>query len=250
MYEVECVAEGRTRILHRNLLLPLQGRIRQPGGLEVEDLQNPDEKEDEDNGMPGVTKVPQVRARRRNTTPQLGPTQHVNASVKDASADLKSKVLSDFRQLSDLLGGESSKEEELYMDSLTSNIIASDSTTIGNFSCSPDPTPSRVEDPSTVSQTESQFGSNMPYLEETTPSENTSTSNDASTEDSAFVRQSNDTTPSQTTSPAPPIPRRSTRSTKGKPPERYGQVYTIGTVISPNPECPKYRQTIHIPCNY
>ena len=103
------------------------------------------------------------------------------------------------------------------------------------------PTSSKVEDLSTVSQTESQFSFNMPYLKETTPSENTSTSNHTNTEDSVFLSQSSDTKPSQTTSPAPPIPRRSTRSTKGKPPESYGKVYTFGTVISPSPECPKYR---------
>ena len=74
--------------------------------------------------------------------------------------------------------------------------------------------------------------------------------NHTSTEDSVFASQSNDTTPSQTASPAPPISRRSARSTKGKPPERYGQVYTFGTLISPSPECPKYRQTLYIPCNY
>ena len=70
VYKVECVTGGRTRILHRNLLLPLQGKIRQPGRLEVEDLPSPDEEEDEEDGMPGVTRVPQVRARRRNTTHQ------------------------------------------------------------------------------------------------------------------------------------------------------------------------------------
>ena len=181
VYKVECVAGGRTRILHRNLLLPLQGKIRQPGGLEVEDLQNPDEEEDEDDGMPGVTRAPQVRARKEEYHPQSSPTQHVKASGKDASADLKSKVPSDFRQLSDLLDGESSEEEELYTDSLTSHTTASDSTTIGNLSSLLGPTSSRVEDPSTVSQTESQFSSNMPYLEESTPSENTSTSNHTST---------------------------------------------------------------------
>ena len=52
-------------------------KIRQPGGLEVEDLQNPDEEEDEDDGMPGVTRATQVRARRRNTIPQSSPTQHL-----------------------------------------------------------------------------------------------------------------------------------------------------------------------------
>ena len=68
VYKVECVAGDRIRILHRNLLLPLQGKIRQPGGLEVEDLPSPDEEEEED-GMSLVTRAPQVRARSRNTTP-------------------------------------------------------------------------------------------------------------------------------------------------------------------------------------
>ena len=57
MYKVESVAGGRTRVLHRNLLLPLQGRIRQAGGQELEDLQSPEE-EDEDSGMPGVPQAP------------------------------------------------------------------------------------------------------------------------------------------------------------------------------------------------
>ena len=145
MYKVECVVGGRTRILHRNLLLPLQGKIRQPGGLEVEDLSSPNEEEDEEDRMPGVTRAPQVRARRRNTTPPSSPTQQMKAIGKDAFADLKSKVLLDFRQLSDRLNDESSEEEELYTDSLTSHTTTSDSTTIG----------SRVEDPNTLSQTES-----------------------------------------------------------------------------------------------
>ena len=119
MYKVESVAGGRTRVLHRNLLLPLQGRIRQPGGQEVEDLQSPEEEEDEDSGMPGVPRAPMVRTRRRNVSPQSKPTQHMKASGQDASADLKSKGPSDFRQLSDMLNGEeSSEEEELYRLSL------------------------------------------------------------------------------------------------------------------------------------
>ena len=122
VYKVDCVTGGRTRILHRNLLLPLQGKIRQPDGLEVEDLQSPDEEEDEENGMPGVTRAPQVRARRRNTTPQSSPTQQEKATGKDAFADLKSS--SDFRQLSDRLDDESSEEDELYTDSLTSHTTA------------------------------------------------------------------------------------------------------------------------------
>ena len=44
--------EAGTRILHRNLLLPLQGKIRQPHEPEVEDLPSPDEEKDEEDGMP------------------------------------------------------------------------------------------------------------------------------------------------------------------------------------------------------
>ena len=83
VYKVGCVAGCRTRVLHRNLLLPLQC---------------PEEEEDEDSGMPGVPRAPQVRARRRNVSPQSKPTQHMVASDQDASADLKSMGSSDFRQ--------------------------------------------------------------------------------------------------------------------------------------------------------
>ena len=86
----------------------------------------------------------------------------------------------------------------------------------------------------------------MPYLEETIQSDN------ASTEDSVFTSQSSNVNDnkheSQITFPTPPIPRRSTRSIRGHPPERYGQVYTFGTKINNAPECPRYRQTMYISC--
>ena len=149
-------------------------------------------------------------------------------SDQDASADLKSKGSSDFRQLSDMLQNEeSSEEEELYTDSLTSLTTTSDST-IGNLSSPLGPISSRVEDSIAVSKTESQFSSNMPYLEESTPSKISPSSNLTSTDDSVFVTETDDTsnnTSSPISSPAPPLPRRITRSTRGKPPERYGKVY-------------------------
>ena len=83
----------------------------------------------------------------------------MKATGKDAFAGLKSKVPSDFRQLSESLNDESSEEEELYTDSLTSYTIASDSTSIENMSSPLGPIPSRVEELSTVSQTESPFSS-------------------------------------------------------------------------------------------
>ena len=73
VYKVESVAGDRTRVLHRSLLLLLQVRIRQPGGQEVEDLQSPEKEENEDSGMPVVSRAPQVRARRRNVSLSQSP---------------------------------------------------------------------------------------------------------------------------------------------------------------------------------
>ena len=80
VYEVKCVAGGRTRVLHHNLLLPLQSRLRPQGGQEVEDPQGPEEEEEEDSGLPGVPRVPHVRTGKRLASPQEKPTQHREAS--------------------------------------------------------------------------------------------------------------------------------------------------------------------------
>ena len=45
--------------------------------------------EEEDNGLPGVPKAPQVRTRKRPASPQEKPTQHMEASGQHASVDLK-----------------------------------------------------------------------------------------------------------------------------------------------------------------
>ena len=76
----------------------------------------------------------------------------------------------------------------------------------------------------------------MPYLEESTPliDDNSTpsvinTSDNA--DDSVFVSDSSPDISSPISSPLTPIPRRSTRSTRGKPPERYGKVYTFDTLV-------------------
>ena len=102
---------------------------------------------------------------------------------------------------------------------------------------------SRVEDSHAVSKTESQFSFNMPYIEDSTPSDISPSSNHTNTDDSVFVTESNNTsnnTSSPISSPAPPLSRRSTRSTRVKPPERYGKVYTFDTLvdIGLNFKCP------------
>ena len=150
-------------MLHHNLLLPLQGRLRQQGGQEGEDPQGPEEEEEEeeDSGLPGVPKAPQVRTGKRPSSPQKKPTQHMETSRQDASADLKSKDSSDFRVLPESLLTIDSSDDEVYTDSLTSHTTASDST-IGNLTSPLGPISSRVEDPKIYSKTESQFSSSMP----------------------------------------------------------------------------------------
>ena len=87
-YTVKSVAGGRTRVLHRNLLLPLQGRVRQPGGTEGEGISGSEDEEEARDEMPKVARAPRERPRRA-TKPKSSPTQQREASlVKDTSADL------------------------------------------------------------------------------------------------------------------------------------------------------------------
>ena len=223
-------------MLHHNLLLPLQGRLRQQSGQEGEDPQGPEEEEEQDRGLPGVPKAPQVRTRKRQTSSQEKPTQHMEASRQDASTDLKSKASSDFRMLRDSLLTMDSSDDEVYADSLTSHTTASDST-IGNLTSPLGPISPRVEDPKIDSKTESQFNSSMPHLEESTPlidnNDTPSVINVSDSHDSVFVSDPSPDISSSVSSPDSPmpIPGRRTRSTKGKPPERYGKVYTFDTLV-------------------
>ena len=123
----------------------------------MEDSHGPEGEEEEDNGLPGVPKAPQVRTGKRPASPQEKPTQHMEASGQDAFVDLKSKDSSDSRLLPESLFTIDSSDDEIYTDSLTSHTTASDST-IGNLTSPLGPISSRVE-----------FSSSMPYLEESTP---------------------------------------------------------------------------------
>ena len=160
VYEVKCIAGGKTRVLHQNLLLPLQGRIRQQGGQVGIDPLGPEEEEEEDSGLPGMPQAPQVQAGRRPASPQLKPTQPREASRQDASDDL-SKNSSTCRLVPESLFTLDSSDDEVYTDSLTSHTTTSDST-IENLTSSLEPSKA-------ISKTESQFSSSMPYLEDSTP---------------------------------------------------------------------------------
>ena len=200
-------------MLHHNLLLPLQGRLRQQGGQEVEDPQGPEEEEEEeDSGLPGVPKAPQVRTRKRPASAQEKPTQHMEASGQDASVDLKSKDSSDFRLLPESLLTIDSSDDEVYTDSLTSHTTASDST-IGNLTSPWVPFHPGLEGPKVDSKTESQFSSSMPYLEESTPltplidnNDTPSAINVSDSHDSVFVSDPSPDISSSVSSPDTPMP--------------------------------------------
>ena len=79
----------------------------------------------------------------------------------------------------------------------------------------------------------------MPYLEDSTPltplvdNESPIPITVSDSHDSVFASDPSADTSSSVSSPDTPmpIPRRSTRSTKGKPPERYGNVYTFDNLV-------------------
>ena len=76
IYAVKCIAGGRPRIMHRNLLLPFQGGIRQEGGIGGE-RGSDSEGEDE---APKVAISPCERSK-RTIKPHVNPTQQVDTSV-------------------------------------------------------------------------------------------------------------------------------------------------------------------------
>ena len=212
VYIVKSVAGGRTRILHRNLLLSLQGRVRQQGGTEGDGISGSEDEEEGRDEMPKVARVPQERPR-KITKPKSSPTQQREASlVKDVSLDLKDSLITTPSSPESISGDEDNSEEELF-DSLTSHTTSSDST----FADLLTSTVSTVENISNKppSATESQFSSIMPYLEESSQSD--------WAHDSVFTEQSSqhlsDSTPHVTLPSSPPespAPRRSARSTKGR----------------------------------
>ena len=181
----------------------------------MEDSQGPEGEEEEDNGLSGVPKAPQVRTRKRPASPQVKPTQHMEASRQDASVDLKSKDSSDSRLLTESLLTIESSDDEVYTDSLYSHTTASDST-IGNLTSPLGPISSRVEGPKVDSKTESQFSSSMPYLEDSIPltpltplidiNDTPSAINVSDSHDSVFVSDPSPDISSSVSSPDTPMP--------------------------------------------
>ena len=123
-----------------------------------------------------------------------------------------------------------SSDDEVYTDSLTSHTTASDST-IENLTSSLEPSKA-IEDSTPI--TPSSNGDSPSVITVGDRPDHSVFTSDPSSETSYSV--------SSPETPAP-IPRRSTRSTKGKPPEWYGNIYTFDTIVDMGShyECP---------CNY
>ena len=204
VYKVKCIAGGRTRVLHCNLLLPLQGRLRQSEGQVGIDIPDPEEEEEEDSGLPGV---PQAKTGKGPLPPQIKPTPPSEASKQDAS-DKSSRKTSSSKLVPESLFTLDSSEDEVYTDSLTSHTTASDSTT-NNLTSFLEPSLL----PKAISKTESQFSSSMPYLEGSTPTipsidsvKPSSTTASDRPDDSVFASDPNSETQHEASSPKPLCP--------------------------------------------
>ena len=242
VYSVKSVAGGKTKVLHRNLLLPLQGRVRQTGGSVEEGISDSDEEEEGGCVMFKVARASKGRPR-VTSKPQASPTP---ADPNASSMIIPSPPES-------ISGDEDSNEEDdLYnTDSLTSHTTASNSTSADKLS---------VEASSSIlpSVSESKFSPIMPYVEESSQSDHASdsvlTDTEASTEPHSSPSQQIIDSPIPKDStvlsspPESPAPRRSARSTWGAPTVHFGKVIRHSSMVSEMAKTPTYRQTLFVSC--
>ena len=139
VYKVKSLGGGQTKVVHRNLLLPLQGRLRQEGETVGEGVTDSEE-EEEQTVTSCVTRAP-----KGSSTNTLKPQDDLTPVESEASP------MTDLSFHS--LDGDSS-EENAY-DSLTSHTTTSSFTSADSQSAESKP-------PISDSITESQFSSIMP----------------------------------------------------------------------------------------
>ena len=232
VYTVKSLAGGRTKVLHRNLLLPLQGRLRQKGETAEEGVTDSDEEEEGRAVMPKVARAP--KGSPRVTTK---PQDSLTPAVPNASS------LTDHSPPESISGDEDSNGEdeiEYITDSLTSHTTASSSTS--------------ADKSIPHSITDSQFSTVMPYMEDsghTSDNVFIETSSSIDPHVSQHIPQSpiqtdtsNASCPIETTPEQTPAPR-SARSTRGAPPVHFGKVITHCTRVT---DKPAFRQTLFVSC--
>ena len=232
MYTVKSLTGGQTRILHRNLLLPLQGRLRQEDETVEEGVTDSEEEEEEK----AVTLcVP--RAPKSGPTYTSQPQNGLTSVEPETSHDLS------FQSLNGNSNGDNT------YTSLTSHTTASESTSADSQS-------TEVNSLSTNSITESQFSPVMPYQEDSDQTssevftEISSTKPHTSQQTNKSLNTSDDIETSNVieTSPQSPreIPRKSTRSTRGMPPVHFGNIITHCVRVSNVFDNPVYKNTLFV----
>ena len=217
VYVVKSIAGGRPRVLHRNLLLPLQGRIRPEGGTGDESSSD-SESESEAHEAAGTP-----CGRPRGNCPPCVNTPKKRGAPAHLSRD-------DLSSPEHMTGDEDSSEEE-------EGIIPPALPTRGPTPAdSPSPTAETVEDD------ELSAVSDLPSITQPLPDQN------QSGEVIDHEQASETDSDSDLERPVPAAPRRSARSTKGIPPMCYGQAYIQSTIISELSKPTRYRQVLYVPC--
>ena len=218
VYVVKSIVGGRPRVLHRNLLLPLQGRIRQEGVTREES--SPDsEREGEAPEGPRATCGRPRWASHVTSTRKRGAPIHLSGDSHPTLTSLPSPE--------HMSGDKDSSEDEEY----TTPTIP-----VG----SPPTTTEAVEDDrqsATPELVTDIFSDVQPLPDQTI--------NDV---DSVQEQEQESESESDTDSPIPTASRRSARSTKGILPVCYGQVQIKSTIISELQKPTRYRQVLYIPC--
>ena len=236
-YTIKGVAGGKTRVLHRNLLLPLQGRIRQEGETVEEGVTDSDEEEEGRAVMPKVVRVrkgsPRVTTKPQDSLTPAGPHAF---SLTDPSPP------------ESISGDEDSNGEDDVVyntDSLTSH-------TTTNSTTSADMLSAEASDSISLSITESKFSTVMPYLESGHASNNvfleTSIDPNVSQHSTTYPDTTVTSIPIESPDQSPAPPRRSARSTRGAPPVHFGKVITQSTRVSNITNTPTYRQMLYVSC--
>ena len=229
VYVVKSIAGGRPRVLHRNLLLPLQGSIRQEGVTGEENSPH-SASEGETHEATRATCGKPRGAIHVNSTKRRGAPVHL-------SGDGQPTLTSSPEHMSE---DEDSSEDEEY--STSSILTARGPTPVDNSPTTAEPvedgwsaTPELVSDISSIAQ---------PLLPDHTL-DSVDIEHEQEQEREEEIESDSD---SDSRRPVPTAPRRSARSTKGIPPVCYGQVQIHSTIISELEKPTRYRQTLYVPC--
>ena len=201
VYVVKSIEGGRARVLYRNILLPLQGRMRQEGVTGEES--NPDSESEGE--APETPKATCGRPRR---------VSHVNFIKKRDVLSLTSLPSPEHRTGD----GDSSEDEELITLSTPVDIPTSTLEEV------------EADKQSTTNEPDTDLSSDV----QTLPNQSI---NDMESE---HEPEQGSEAESDSDSSVPTIPRRSARSTKGIPPICYGQVQIKSTIISDLDKATRY----------